>query len=232
MLQERTYGFSFWPKVSRQTGAKRGFPILASLTERVPQDRVMINRMDNVCEAVMKGKWPINRRYVLDFPGNLLPGHASTVTAGGAAVGENALQRRSQAELVMAGINTLYSASEDKTLSPQLHVSVFEACLALGPVWGWAAAIAGFSRSIFSYRGPLWLAGAFLTGRLCAAGGRVEPDGASTEEEEEEEDRNRGGAGSQAAEPDGDGGSAEGKPRCPGVPEPGDGPDQGVHTRG
>uniref|UniRef100_H3C7N9 Chromodomain helicase DNA binding protein 7 n=1 Tax=Tetraodon nigroviridis TaxID=99883 RepID=H3C7N9_TETNG len=54
VLQERTYGFSVWPK-----------------------DRVMINRMDNICEAVMKGKWPVNRRYVFDFPGNLLPGHAS-----------------------------------------------------------------------------------------------------------------------------------------------------------
>uniref|UniRef100_H3CAC9 Chromodomain helicase DNA binding protein 7 n=1 Tax=Tetraodon nigroviridis TaxID=99883 RepID=H3CAC9_TETNG len=53
VLQERTYGFSVWPK-----------------------DRVMINRMDNICEAVMKGKWPVNRRYVFDFPGNLLPGHA------------------------------------------------------------------------------------------------------------------------------------------------------------
>lgn len=84
----------------------------------------MINRMDNICEAVMKGKWPINRRYVFDFPGNLLPGHASAVTAGVAAAGENPLQRRSQAEMVMAGINTLYSAGEDKTLSPQLHVSV------------------------------------------------------------------------------------------------------------
>lgn len=86
----------------------------------------MINRMDNICEAVIKGKWPINRRYVFDFPGNLLPGHGSAATTGVAAVGENPLQRRGQAELVMAGVNTLYSASEDKTLSPQLHVSLFE----------------------------------------------------------------------------------------------------------
>lgn len=85
----------------------------------------MINRMDNICEAVMKGKWPINRRYIFDFPGNLLPGHGSAATTGVAAVGENPLQRRSQADLVMAGVNTLYSASEDKTLSPQLHVSIF-----------------------------------------------------------------------------------------------------------
>lgn len=72
----------------------------------------------------MKGKWPLNRRYVFDFPGNLLPAHGPAAAAGAAAAGESALQRRSQAELVMAGINTLYGASEDQTLTPQLHVSV------------------------------------------------------------------------------------------------------------
>lgn len=95
----------------------------------------MINRMDNICEAVMKGKWPVNRRYVFDFPGNLLPGHASAVTTAVAAVGENPLQRRSQADLVMAGINTLYSTSEDKTLSPQLHVSLWNVGLRLESGW-------------------------------------------------------------------------------------------------
>lgn len=88
----------------------------------------MINRMDNICEAVIKGKWPINRRYVFDFPGNLLPGHASAAAAGAAAAGDSPLQRRSQAEL-MAGINSLYSASEDKTLSPQLHVRIWPTCV-------------------------------------------------------------------------------------------------------
>uniref|UniRef100_A0A8B9QAP8 Chromodomain helicase DNA binding protein 7 n=1 Tax=Apteryx owenii TaxID=8824 RepID=A0A8B9QAP8_APTOW len=38
LLHERTFAFSFWPK-----------------------DRVMINRLDNICEAVLKGKWPVNR---------------------------------------------------------------------------------------------------------------------------------------------------------------------------
>lgn len=126
VLQERACGFSFWPKVSVRAEAEPRSRAPPSLTQRVPQDRVMINRMDNICEAVIKGKWPVNRRYLFDFPGNLLPGHASAGTPGAAAAvaaGDNPLQRRSQAELVMAGINTLYSASEDKTLSPQLHVS-------------------------------------------------------------------------------------------------------------
>lgn len=84
----------------------------------------MINRLDNICEAVLKGKWPVNRRHVFDFPGNLLPGHGSAATAAAVAmVSESPLQRRSLAELTMAGIHTPYSGSEDKTLSPQVHVS-------------------------------------------------------------------------------------------------------------
>ncbi|KAF3858865.1 hypothetical protein F7725_012066 [Dissostichus mawsoni] len=100
-LQERAYAFSFWPK-----------------------DRLMINRMDNICETVLKGKWPVNRRHIFDFPGNLLPGQGSALpTAAAATVTESPLQRRSLAELTMAGIHTPYSGSEDKTLSPQFHVS-------------------------------------------------------------------------------------------------------------
>uniref|UniRef100_A0A3Q1BB47 Chromodomain helicase DNA binding protein 7 n=1 Tax=Amphiprion ocellaris TaxID=80972 RepID=A0A3Q1BB47_AMPOC len=96
-LQDRAYAFSFWPK-----------------------DRVMINRMDNICEVVLKGKWPVNRRHVFDFPGNLLPGHGSTATAAAVATAtDSPLQRRSLAELTMAGLHTAYSGSEDKTLSPQ-----------------------------------------------------------------------------------------------------------------
>lgn len=85
----------------------------------------MINRMDNICEVVLKGKWPVNRRHIFDFPSNLLPGHGSTITATAVATAtESPLQRRSLAELTMAGIHTPYSGSEDKTLSPQVHVSV------------------------------------------------------------------------------------------------------------
>ncbi|XP_026168440.1 chromodomain-helicase-DNA-binding protein 7 isoform X2 [Mastacembelus armatus] len=98
-LQDRTYAFSFWPK-----------------------DRVMINRMDNICEAVLKGKWPVNKRHIFDFPSNLLPGHGSMVTTAAVpTVTESPLTRRSLAELTMAGIHTPYSRSEDKTLSPQVH---------------------------------------------------------------------------------------------------------------
>ncbi|KAJ0058954.1 hypothetical protein NL108_003289, partial [Boleophthalmus pectinirostris] len=95
-LQERTFAFSFWPK-----------------------DRVMINRMDNICEAVLKGKWPVNRRHIFDFHGNLLPGHGSSVSTPSVAAGIE--QRRSLAELAMAGLHTGYSGSEDTTLSPQVH---------------------------------------------------------------------------------------------------------------
>lgn len=83
----------------------------------------MINRMDNICEAVLKGKWPVNRRHIFDFPSNLLPGHGSAAAAVATAT-ESPLQRRSLAELTLAGLHTPYSGSEDKTLSPQVHVSM------------------------------------------------------------------------------------------------------------
>ncbi|KAG5850242.1 hypothetical protein ANANG_G00080160 [Anguilla anguilla] len=88
ILHERSYSYSFWPK-----------------------DRVMINRMDNICEAVVKGKWPVNRRQLFDFPG-LLPGYTPTAM-------DSPLQRRSFAELSMLG-QASYSGSEDVTLSPQM----------------------------------------------------------------------------------------------------------------
>lgn len=78
----------------------------------VLQDRVMINRMDNICEAVMKGKWPFNRRQFFDFPG-LLPGYSSMTT-------DSPLQRRSLGDLSMVG-QTSYSGSEDLTMSPQVN---------------------------------------------------------------------------------------------------------------
>uniref|UniRef100_A0A8C7V1Y5 Chromodomain helicase DNA binding protein 7 n=1 Tax=Oncorhynchus mykiss TaxID=8022 RepID=A0A8C7V1Y5_ONCMY len=67
---QRTFSFSFWPK-----------------------DRVMINRMDNICEAVIKGKWPANRRQFFDIPG-LLPGYPGPVAS------ESPLQRRGLADMV------------------------------------------------------------------------------------------------------------------------------------
>uniref|UniRef100_A0A452IK96 Chromodomain-helicase-DNA-binding protein 7 n=1 Tax=Gopherus agassizii TaxID=38772 RepID=A0A452IK96_9SAUR len=35
------------------------------------QDRVMINRLDNICEAVLKGKWPVNRRNLMEMVAQL-----------------------------------------------------------------------------------------------------------------------------------------------------------------
>ncbi|KAF4803194.1 Chromodomain-helicase-DNA-binding protein 8 [Turdus rufiventris] len=70
LLHERTFAFSFWPK-----------------------DRVMINRLDNICEAVLKGKWPVNRRQMFDFQG-LIPGYTPTAV-------DSPLQKRSFAELSM-----------------------------------------------------------------------------------------------------------------------------------
>uniref|UniRef100_A0A671N8Y6 Chromodomain-helicase-DNA-binding protein 7-like n=1 Tax=Sinocyclocheilus anshuiensis TaxID=1608454 RepID=A0A671N8Y6_9TELE len=90
MFSERSL-FSFWPK-----------------------DRVMINRMDNICEAVMKGKWPSNRRQFFDFPG-LLPGYSSMAT-------DSPLQRQSLGDLSLVA-QTSYSGSEDLTMSPQLRES-------------------------------------------------------------------------------------------------------------
>ncbi|XP_049709821.1 chromodomain-helicase-DNA-binding protein 7 isoform X2 [Elephas maximus indicus] len=88
LLHERTFAFSFWPK-----------------------DRVMINRLDNICEAVLKGKWPVNRRQMFDFQG-LLPGCAPTAV-------DSPLQKRSFAELSMVGHASI-GGSEDITASPQL----------------------------------------------------------------------------------------------------------------
>ncbi|XP_077022960.1 chromodomain-helicase-DNA-binding protein 7 isoform X2 [Tamandua tetradactyla] len=88
LLHERTFSFSFWPK-----------------------DRVMINRLDNICEAVMKGKWPVNRRQLFDFQG-LLPGYTPSASDG-------ALQKRSFAELSMVGQANV-GRREDLTTSPQL----------------------------------------------------------------------------------------------------------------
>ncbi|XP_033293500.1 chromodomain-helicase-DNA-binding protein 7 isoform X4 [Orcinus orca] len=88
LLHERTFAFSFWPK-----------------------DRVMINRLDNICEAVLKGKWPVNRRQVFDFQG-LIPGYTPPTA-------DSPLQKRSLAELSMVGQASI-SGSEDLTASPQL----------------------------------------------------------------------------------------------------------------
>ena len=85
----------------------------------------MINRMDNICDAILKGKWPVNRRQLFDFPGNLLPGYSAAVTSATAVAPatESPLQRRSLAELSMAASHAAYSGSEDITLSPHVHVS-------------------------------------------------------------------------------------------------------------
>lgn len=72
----------------------------------------MINRMDNICDTVMKGKWPSNRRQFFDFPG-LLPGYSSMAT-------DSPLQRQSLGDLSLVG-QTSYSGSEDLTMSPQVN---------------------------------------------------------------------------------------------------------------
>lgn len=71
----------------------------------------MINRLDNICEAVLKGKWPVNRRQMFDFQG-LIPGYTPTSV-------DSPLQKRSFAELSMVGQASV-SGSEDLTASPQL----------------------------------------------------------------------------------------------------------------
>ncbi|XP_017654714.1 chromodomain-helicase-DNA-binding protein 7 isoform X1 [Nannospalax galili] len=88
LLHERTFAFSFWPK-----------------------DRVMINRLDNICEAVLKGKWPVNRRQMFDFQG-LVPGYTPSTM-------DSPLQKRSFTELSMVSQASI-SGSEDVSTSPQL----------------------------------------------------------------------------------------------------------------
>ncbi|XP_069477199.1 chromodomain-helicase-DNA-binding protein 7 isoform X2 [Ambystoma mexicanum] len=88
MLHDRSFAFSFWPK-----------------------DRLVINRLDNICEAVLKGKWPVKIRQLFDFQG-LIPGYTPTVM-------DSPLQKRSFAELSMVGQSS-FSGSEDIVASPQL----------------------------------------------------------------------------------------------------------------
>lgn len=71
----------------------------------------MINRLDNICEAVLKGKWPVNRRQMFDFQG-LIPSYTPVSM-------DSPLQKRSFAELSMVGQASI-SGSEDITTSPQL----------------------------------------------------------------------------------------------------------------
>lgn len=82
----------------------------------------MINRMDNICEAVIKGKWPTNRRQLFDFPG-LLPGYSSVTV-------DSPLQRRSLGDLSISG-QTSYNGSNDLTKSPtvnQVDTDTFTYC--------------------------------------------------------------------------------------------------------
>ncbi|XP_036375411.1 chromodomain-helicase-DNA-binding protein 7-like [Megalops cyprinoides] len=77
-----------------------------------PKDRVIIDRLDDICEAVMKGKWPANRRQLFDLQG-LLPGYAPA--AGGGPM------TRGFAELSMVGqAGYSHGGGEDTALSPQV----------------------------------------------------------------------------------------------------------------
>lgn len=44
-----------------------------------PQDRVIINRLDNICHVVLKGKWPSSQQYE---PSGALPTPILTSSAG------------------------------------------------------------------------------------------------------------------------------------------------------
>lgn len=88
----------------------------------------MINRLDNICEAVLKGKWPVNRRQMFDFQG-LIPGYTPPTM-------DSPLQKRSFAELSMVGQASI-SGSEDLTTSPQLSkVCLFRRVKASRPTLG------------------------------------------------------------------------------------------------
>lgn len=70
----------------------------------------MINRLDNICETVIKGKWPINRRQPFDFHGIINYTPTSV---------ESPLPRRSFTELSIVGQGS-FSACEDVAGSPQV----------------------------------------------------------------------------------------------------------------
>lgn len=58
---------SYWPKVRQPIGwffsnAKHKNDLSTSSRRRPTQDRVIINRLDSICQAVLKGKWPGTRR--------------------------------------------------------------------------------------------------------------------------------------------------------------------------
>lgn len=72
----------------------------------------MINRMDNICEAIIKGKWPSNRRQFFDMPG-LLPGYGTMAT-------DSPMPRRSMGDFSMMNQSS-YSGSDDITMSPQVN---------------------------------------------------------------------------------------------------------------
>ncbi|KAJ8387669.1 hypothetical protein AAFF_G00152190 [Aldrovandia affinis] len=91
VLYDRSFSFCHWPK-----------------------DRVVIDRLDVVCETVMKGRWPANRRQLYDFPSALLPGYASTAAGNPVAHSIAELSVVSRASHSGSG-----SHSEEMTLSPQ-----------------------------------------------------------------------------------------------------------------
>ncbi|XP_047670489.1 chromodomain-helicase-DNA-binding protein 7-like [Tachysurus fulvidraco] len=93
------------PSVSQTFGERATFSFW-------PKDRVMINRMDSICEAIIKGKWPSNRRQLFDLPG-LLPGYNAMAT-------DSPIPRRSMGDFSMMNQSS-YSGSDDITLSPQVN---------------------------------------------------------------------------------------------------------------
>uniref|UniRef100_A0A803YSU3 Chromodomain-helicase-DNA-binding protein 7 n=1 Tax=Meleagris gallopavo TaxID=9103 RepID=A0A803YSU3_MELGA len=112
LLHERTFAFSFWPK-----------------------DRVMINRLDNICEAVLKGKWPVNRRQMFDFQG-LIPGYTPTAV-------DSPLQKRSFAELSMIGQASISGGGDEEKLKSRLRELPKEEIL-----WKWLPSyVTGLSRT-------------------------------------------------------------------------------------
>ena len=195
------------------------------------QDRVMINRLDNICEAVLKGKWPVNRRQMFDFQG-LLPGCTPPTV-------DSPLQKRSFAELSMVG-QAGVGASEDLTASPQLskvgqsglylrlRVQLpksspsWEACVSLVLLRNTAAVSSALLNSherLIPYTSCSLVLKASsyrrssLGSLFCwkfSIGRRPQPLCPSPAEEEEEKNRNRGRESCQAEKPHGDGRAASG----------------------
>ncbi|XP_061584201.1 chromodomain-helicase-DNA-binding protein 7-like [Cololabis saira] len=85
LLQEKAlYSFSEWPKLQLRLPPRRHQDLIF---QPQVQDRVVINRLDSICQAVLKGKWPSSSEQYDS------PGAAASVAAGSCLAQQQQQQR-------------------------------------------------------------------------------------------------------------------------------------------